>query len=186
MLNDIAKRARNPRSLFIRWAEDFEQRATMIRWHEPLLIPGLIQTEAYARALVSWKPISTEAETELATRLSRQTILDRAELRMLLLGSVLDRQVGDASVMAEQIDHVLNLGARSTVQLQIVPDTPDVAGALGGAFAIASQGTSDIAVFTDSTVQSSVYTDDEGLPVPCGYGTACTRTRYRGLRREIS
>jgi hypothetical protein len=43
--------------------------------------------------------------------------------------------------------------------LQIVPDTADVAGALGGAFAIAMEGSADTAVFTDSTVQSGVHTE---------------------------
>jgi transcriptional regulator with XRE-family HTH domain len=160
-LNDLAKRARNPRSLFIRWADDFEQRATLIRWFEPLLVPGLAQCEGYARALVNWKPFSTDAETKLSTRLGRQSVLERAEFRVLLLGSVLHREIGDASVMCEQIDHLLSLGARTSVQLQIVPDTPDVGGALGGAFSVASQGTHDIAVFTDSTVQSGVYVETD-------------------------
>jgi transcriptional regulator with XRE-family HTH domain len=160
-LNDYAKRARSPRSLFVKWAEDFEQRATLIRWFEPLLIPGLIQTENYARSLVSWKPFSLKAEMNLAERLARQSVLDRAELRVLLLGSVLYRKVGEASVMSEQIEHLLSIGARPSVTIQIVPDTPEVAGALGGAFAIATQGTADIAVLADSLVQSSVHTESD-------------------------
>ena len=160
-LNDLAKRARNPRSLFIRWSDDFEQRATLIRWFEQGLIPGLIQTESYMHAVASWKPFSANVEANLASRLARQSVLDRAELRVLILGSVVHREVGNAQVMSEQIDHLLNLGERPNITVQIVPDTPDVAGALGGAFAIATQGTSDIAVLADSLVQSTVHIETD-------------------------
>jgi transcriptional regulator with XRE-family HTH domain len=161
MLNDYAKRARSPRSWFARWAEDFESRATLIRWFEPLLIPGFIQTENYARAVLAFKPDSPDAEANLHTRLARQSVLDRASLRVLLLGSVLNRQVGDASVMCEQIDHLLAVGVHPSVTLQIVPDIPEVAGALGGAFAIATQGTADIAVYSESIVKGGVYTESD-------------------------
>jgi transcriptional regulator with XRE-family HTH domain len=160
VLNDYATRARSPRSWFAKWADDFEQRATMLRWFEPLLVPGLLQTENYARALVSWKPFSSDdTDARLNTRLARQSVLERAELRVLILGSVLNREVGDASVMSEQIAHLLNLGSRSSITIQLVPDTPDVAGALGGAFAIATEGAADTAAYADSLVQSGVYTD---------------------------
>jgi hypothetical protein len=167
-VNDVAKRARSPRSLFIRWSDDYEQRATLIRWFEPLLVPGLPQTEDYARALVKWKPFSaSDVDATLRDRLARQSVLDHSELRVLLLGSVLHREVGDASVMAAQIDHLLDLGARASVTIQIVPDTPDVAGALGGAFAIATQGTSDIAVLADSLVQSTVHIESDLVERAC-------------------
>ncbi len=158
-LNEYAKRARSPRSWFARWAEDFESRATFIRWFEPLLIPGLFQTERYARGILTWKPESANAEANLQVRLARQSVLDRAEIRVLLLASVLYRQVGDASDMCEQIDHLLDLGARPTVTLQMVPDVPEVAGALGGAFAIATQGTADIGVYYESIIKGGVYTE---------------------------
>jgi transcriptional regulator with XRE-family HTH domain len=93
-LLEWAKRARSPRSFFAKWSEDFEQRATMIRWFEPLLVPGLFQAEAYARVVVSWKPFSVDSEARLSTRLARQSIVDRAEIRTLMLASVLDREVG--------------------------------------------------------------------------------------------
>lgn len=156
---DYAERARSPRSWFAKWAEDYEQRATIIRWFEPLLVPGLIQCGNYMHAVASWKPFSAEADSSLSERLARQSVLDRAELRILLLGSVLYREVGDASVMSEQIDHLLNLGSRPSITIQIVPDTPDVAGALGGAFAIATEGTADVATYAESLVKGSVYTD---------------------------
>lgn len=161
VLTDLAQRARSgPPGWFAKWA-DIEARASLIRWFEPLLVPGLIQTEPYARAVLGWKPDSGSAEANLKTRLARQSVLDRAELRVVILGSVLNREVGDASVMCEQIEHLLAVGSRPSVMIQIVPDTPAVAGALGGAFAIATEETADVAAYTDSIVKGGVYTDPD-------------------------
>lgn len=161
VLTDLAQRARSgPPGWFAKWA-DIEARASLIRWFEPLLVPGLIQTESYARAVLAWKPDSGSAEANLKTRLARQSVLDRAELRVVILGSVLNREVGDASVMCEQVEQLLIVGSRPSVMIQILPDTPAVAGALGGAFAIATEETADVAAYTDSIVKGGVYTDPD-------------------------
>ena len=81
----------------------------------------------------------------------------------MILGSVLNREVGDASVMCEQMDHLLAVGGRPSVMIQVVPDTPEVAGALGGAFAIATEGAADVAAYTDSIVKGGVYTDPDQI-----------------------
>lgn len=159
VLIDLAQRAKTgPPGWFAKWA-DIETRATMIRWFEPLLVPGLLQTESYARAVLTWKPESASAEVNLTNRLARQSVLDRAELRVAVLGSVLNREVGDAATMCEQIQDLLAVGSRPSVVLQVVPDMPAVAGALGGAFAIATEGTADVAAYAESIVQGAVYTD---------------------------
>jgi transcriptional regulator with XRE-family HTH domain len=161
VLIDLAQRARSgPPGWFAKWA-DIEARASLIRWFEPLLVPGLIQTESYAKAVLGWKPDSGSAEANFRTRLARQSVLDRAELRVVILGSVLNREVGDASVMCEQVEYLLAVGSRPSVMIQIVPDIPAVAGALGGAFAIATEGTADVAAYTDSIVKGGVYTDPD-------------------------
>jgi hypothetical protein len=161
VLTDLAQRARSgPPGWFAKWA-DIEARASLIRWFEPLLVPGLIQTESYARAVLAWKPDSGSAEANLKTRLARQSVLDRAELRVVILGSVLNREVGDASVMCEQVEQLLIVGSRPSVMIHILPDTPAVAGALGGAFASATEETTNVAAYTDSMVKGGVYTDPD-------------------------
>lgn len=163
VIMDLAQRARSGTpGWFAKWA-DIEARASLIRWFEPLLVPGLIQTQAYARAVLAWKPDSAGAEANLRTRLARQSLLDRAELRVVILGSVLNREVGDASVMCEQMEHLLAVGTRPSVMIQVVPDIPEVAGALGGAFAIATEGAADVAAYTDSIVKGGVYTDPDQI-----------------------
>jgi transcriptional regulator with XRE-family HTH domain len=159
MLLEYARRARYPRSWFAVWADDFEQRATLIRWFDPLLVPGLCQTENYARGTLAWKPNSADAEANLAERLARQSVLDRAELRVLILGSVLHRGVGGADVMSEQTQHLIDLGERANVMLGIVPDTSEIVGALGGAFAIATESNTDTAAYSGSLINGTVHTD---------------------------
>ena len=64
---------------FASWV-DAEQRAAVIRWWEPLLIPGLLQTADYARAVFeAWRAIDGGADTDeqVAARLARQVIFDR-------------------------------------------------------------------------------------------------------------
>jgi hypothetical protein len=133
----------------------------VIRWFEPLLVPGLIQTKSYANVVLSWKPESASTEANLKNRLARQSVLERAELRAVILESVLYREVGDAAIMSEQIAHLLDVGGRPTVTLQVLPDTSPVAGALGGAFAIASQGAADVATYSESIVEGTVHTDPD-------------------------
>ena len=65
VLTDLAQRARTgPPGWFAKWA-DIEARASLIRWFEPLLIPGLLQVESYARAVLAWKPDSASTEANL-------------------------------------------------------------------------------------------------------------------------
>ena len=65
-------------SWFAEWI-DSERRATSLRWWEPLLIPGLLQTADYARAILAADPETAEDQLDelVAARLERQAILDR-------------------------------------------------------------------------------------------------------------
>jgi transcriptional regulator with XRE-family HTH domain len=161
-LTKLAQQARSgPPGWFAGWTDDIEASASVIRWFEPSLVPGLIQTEAYARAVLSWKPESASTEANLRSRLARQSVLDRAELRVVVLETVLYREVGDAATMSEQVAHLLTVGGRPAVTLQVLPDTPAVAGSLGGAFAIASEGAADVATYSESIVEGTVHTDPD-------------------------
>jgi transcriptional regulator with XRE-family HTH domain len=161
-LTKLAQQARSgPPGWFAGWTDDIEARASVIRWFEPSLVPGLVQTEAYARAVLSWKPESARTEANLASRLARQSVLDRAELRVVVLETVLYREVGDTATMSGQVEHLLDVGGRPAVTLQVLPDIPAVAGSLGGAFAIASEGAADVATYSESIVEGTVHTDPD-------------------------
>ena len=63
---------------FQQWA-GIEARATVLRWYEPLVVPGLLQTEDYARAILSARPDGNldDLDEQVAARLARQAISDR-------------------------------------------------------------------------------------------------------------
>jgi transcriptional regulator with XRE-family HTH domain len=104
-----------------------EQAAVHIRAYEAQFIPGLLQTEEYARALLSaGDPQATaeEVDRRVALRLARQRIITRE--RPPLLWAVMDETVlhwpvGGPKVMRAQIDHLLEIGMLPNVRLQMMP-----------------------------------------------------------------
>ncbi|MGN7135775.1 helix-turn-helix domain-containing protein [Streptomyces pseudogriseolus] len=93
----------------------------------PTIVPGLLQTEGYARALLlKGKPRATpeEIEGDVSKRLARQSVLHVSappDLRVVLCESVLMRRVGNAEVMREQLAALLEHGSRPTTRLRILP-----------------------------------------------------------------
>ncbi|GAA4689534.1 helix-turn-helix domain-containing protein [Streptomyces buecherae] len=101
-----------------------EQQATMIRMFNPLLLPGLVQTRAYAtEVLRGGRPVDLEAL--VAARLERQAILTREEwpvrLWLVINEAVLRAQVGDAQTMREQLLRVRDLAETPQHRVQVVP-----------------------------------------------------------------
>ncbi|MBO0820553.1 MAG: helix-turn-helix transcriptional regulator [Nocardiopsaceae bacterium] len=141
------------------WAE-YETPAALIRAWSPGGMNGLVQTEAYARALLATMPDVPEAvvETRLAGRTERQRrILHREnppEVWILVDELALYREVGSPEVMAEQLDHLLAVAAMPNVTVQIVPATAHPA--IGYGLVIA-----DGAAYTEHIVQGYVYTEPE-------------------------
>lgn len=115
----------NPLSDFIA----LESEAGTIRQWESNSVPGLLQTEAYARQLTEgYNNISTMPPREIArrveVRIKRQEILHWTKPPQLLLvidEAVLMRRVGDAEVMREQLGRLLAIGDLPHVTLQILP-----------------------------------------------------------------
>ncbi|WP_189333181.1 helix-turn-helix domain-containing protein [Actinoplanes ianthinogenes] len=104
-----------------------EAEAASIHAWEPLLIPGLLQTAAYARALVvAHRAEHNEGETErrVEARMERQDILsgEEAPFMQAVLGeSALRRQVGGRDVMRDQLAFLAKMTERQNVQVHIVP-----------------------------------------------------------------
>jgi hypothetical protein len=120
-----------------------EAEATELRWYEPLIVPGLLQTEAYARTLLRTRVGVTEDEFEamLAARLERQVILARPKpptLWVLLDEGVLHRPVGDAQVMHEQVSYLAAAARRPNIVVQVVPRSVGAYEGLRGPLVLAS------------------------------------------------
>ncbi|MEO3812853.1 helix-turn-helix transcriptional regulator [Sphaerisporangium sp. B11E5] len=137
------------------WLED-EQDATGLCSWEPMLIPGLFQTEAYAREMFATAPGITaeEVEERLAGRMRRQSILNRAKpplISVIMDEAVLHRRIGGAHVLREQLQFVLEVAQRPEVTLQIVPYEAEAhCGLAGGGFIIAEKNGAPYAAYTDA------------------------------------
>ncbi|WP_329037480.1 helix-turn-helix transcriptional regulator [Streptomyces sp. NBC_00178] len=108
-------------------ARRLERQATMIREYALTFMPGILQTERYARAVLStaFPPRSDEeCDRHVVTRLERAKVLDDPVTPIvwaLLDEAVLRRPAGTPQVMAEQIMHVVRLGERGRVRVHVLP-----------------------------------------------------------------
>lgn len=100
-----------------------EAKASVIRIFEHSVVPGLLQTEAYARAIFKGGRVK-KVDEHVTTRMMRQSILARQEppeLMVILNESVLDLPVGGRVVMAEQLARLAELSQRDDVLIRVVP-----------------------------------------------------------------
>ncbi|MFJ4503445.1 helix-turn-helix domain-containing protein [Streptomyces sp. NPDC088864] len=125
-------------------AAEAEARATEIKEYAPQLIPGLLQTEAYARA-ICWAYQPTAAEDVIddlvAGRLERSQLLADPTTPMLwavLDEAVLRRRVGSPKVMAEALRHIANLIRQHRVIVQVLPFSAGAHTALTGSLKLMS------------------------------------------------
>ncbi|MEU1368891.1 helix-turn-helix transcriptional regulator [Streptomyces sp. NPDC005803] len=120
-------------------AAEAEARAEAIREYAPQLIPGLLQTEAYARAVFrEYQPTAVESAIDelVATRLERAQLLVDPTVPLLwvvLDEAVLRRRVGGPEAMAEALRHIAGLVRQHRIIAQVLPFSEGAHMALGGA-----------------------------------------------------
>ncbi|WP_171166539.1 helix-turn-helix transcriptional regulator [Streptomyces sp. I05A-00742] len=106
---------------------DAEAEAISLSSYEPLLIPGLLQTEEYTRALISthWPPVEDdEVELRVARRLKRQEKLAAkpyALFSFIIYEAALRSGVAGREGMKRQLQHLLEAADRPNVSVQILP-----------------------------------------------------------------
>jgi transcriptional regulator with XRE-family HTH domain len=112
------------------WFQDYlglEESASRIQTFEVQFLPGLMQTEDYAKAIATrgWSQLASQrADRQVAVRIRRQELLarpDAPQLWAIIDESVLHRPIGGRRVMLAQIEHLLELTKRPNITLQIVP-----------------------------------------------------------------
>jgi Domain of unknown function (DUF5753) len=117
-------------------------RAALIRSYEVQFVPGLLQTEDYARAVIGagTRGAGTEVvERRVGVRMSRQEVLGRpgaARLWVVVDEAALRRPIGGPKVMRAQLEHLLVLAERPYLTLQVMPFRFGGHAADGGAFSI--------------------------------------------------
>lgn len=147
VLQDEVDRAKLPR--FFRNFALIEAEALSRFSYDPLLVPGLLQTEAYARSLFAGHcpPLSEETiDQHTEARLGRQKLLTRepmAELSFIIGEDALRDPVGDSEVMREQWQRLLEVGALRNVELQIMPARRGFHPGKNGAFVVVESKEND-------------------------------------------
>ncbi|MFR9731248.1 helix-turn-helix domain-containing protein [Saccharopolyspora sp. MS10] len=125
-----------------RWRDflDYEGKAVRMHSFEPMLIPGLLQTPEYARAVISgMEPGRSEEELDelVATRMARQIILSRSRAPLfhaVLEETALRRPIGSPGVMKRQLLHLLMMVESEHVCLRLVPRSVGAYPGLHGSF----------------------------------------------------
>lgn len=119
-----------------------EEAASQIRTYEIQFVPGLLQTEDYARAVVAAgmpRALDDEVERRVNLRKVRQRILGRPEppvVWAVVDEAALRRPIGGRGVMRGQIHHLLDLTKRPNIKVQVMPFRLGGHAAEGGAFTI--------------------------------------------------
>jgi Domain of unknown function (DUF5753)/Helix-turn-helix domain len=121
---------------------DLESAATLIRTYEGQLVPGLLQTEEYMRAVIGGANLDEspeEAERRVALRMARQTLLTRPDgprLWAVIDEAALRRPVGSPEVMRGQLARLIDAAKLGSVVLQILPLLAGAHPGMVGAFSI--------------------------------------------------
>jgi transcriptional regulator with XRE-family HTH domain len=160
----MAKEANKPgwwqsyRDVLPQWFQPFiglEEAASLIRTYEVQFVPGLLQTEEYARAIMTQgnrQASSDVVDRMVSVRMSRQKILSRdnpPRLWVVVDEAALRRPVGGPKVMRKQLEALLELVEHRTLSLQVMPFSLNGHTVDGGAFSILR--------FPDSDLSDVVY-----------------------------
>ena len=159
---------------FKSWPE-YEDKAAHLRDWSPSIITGLLQTQDYARALISVQPhITSDTVTaRLAARMQRQErVLGRSNppAAWFIIDELsLYRQVGSAQDMAAQLRHLLEAAAMPKATMQVLPAVAHPVNASGFLMA-------DDAVWIEHAASGFVYTEKETV--------SALQLRFDSLRAE--
>ena len=121
---------------------ELEADASSIREWQTTLIPGLLQIEDYARAVIAgFRPDGDRAEVErrVQARAIRRTLISREgapRLHVVLDESVLRRQVGGPAVMRRQLSHLWDMAHRPNITVQVMPYVAGAHEGVGGSFIV--------------------------------------------------
>lgn len=119
-----------------------EESAQLIRTYEVQFIPGLLQSEDYARAIINGGGNalpSDVVERRVSVRMNRQKLLYRTNpprLWVVVDEAALHRPIGGPKVMRGQLEHLIELGDLPNLTLQVMPFSFGGHAAEGGAFTI--------------------------------------------------
>lgn len=168
-----------------------EAEAESVRWYSPMLVPGLLQTERYAREVISSGLLIAppgEVERRVQVKMNRQRVLARenpAQLSVVLDEAAVLRAVGSTDVMREQLAHLAAMAARPAITVHVLPLSAGAHPASTGEFTILAFPdliAPDVVYLENMT--SDLYVESEGDVYR--YGMAFDRLRELALPPQKS
>jgi transcriptional regulator with XRE-family HTH domain len=140
-VTDLIATVRNIEAMYVEWrrtlgtgtrrrqqaSRKLEARTRLMRWYEPLLIPGILHTAEYAEAVmrrvIKFYDIPDDLDAGVAERMERQQILYRGDHRFhfVITHQALLTTVGDSDVIIGQLDRLLAVMSLPRVTLGIIP-----------------------------------------------------------------
>jgi transcriptional regulator with XRE-family HTH domain len=161
----------------------YEAEATALYVFQHSLVPGLLQTPAYARAVLATRPNTTDDELDnlVAARLARQAILTRDDPPAPLLWALIDegvlyRPVAPAEVMHDQLMELVRMSRLPNVTIQVIPYSAGGHTGLLGAFVVADLDSSLGIVYVEDIADGRVFEDPGAV--------SRVTLRYRSLQSE--
>jgi Domain of unknown function (DUF5753) len=146
-----------------------EQEASKISIYDPLFIPGLLQTAAYAEAVIEGTRLEeagAPVESKVEVRMNRQAVLtkktDAPQVWVVIHEAALGLQIGeDGSVMREQLQRLLDRARLPNVNIQVLPTASAPHPGLNGSFKILGfPEKNDLDVVHTETLLNSVYIEE--------------------------
>ncbi|WBB48271.1 helix-turn-helix transcriptional regulator [Verrucosispora sp. WMMA2044] len=165
---------------FLRPWLDAERVAQQLRCYHPTLVPGLLQTEHYARAMIRADDMFSDDEVErrLAVRMDRQAILTRPEPPILVavIEEATLRRADESfrGIMAQQIAHLVDCVQRGGVLIHIIPAELSVHVGLDGPLTLARGAEGDWVGYLENQVGGATIDRAEEI--------ATLLARWEGIR----
>lgn len=151
-----------PLEWFGKWLE-VEGQATELWSFEVFVIPGLLQTEDYATAVLRAANHNADLDEEIAARLERQKVIEKEDAPtfvVLVAEGALRNNMGGTKVMHDQLMHLADMAKRDNVIVQIIPAMSHVCAGFTGPFVLANFDGGDVA-YVDNAISGEVIEDAE-------------------------
>lgn len=164
MKEEVA-RARYP--AFFRDLARMETEAVELHSYETVVMTGLLQTEDYARAVFAMRrPLLDEVvvEQRIAARMARQEIFKRRPaptLSFVIDEAVLRRPLGGKKVLQGQLEHLLLIGQKLNVELQVMPNSREDNAGVDGPFTLLTPKGGDQVAYVEGQGRSVTITERE-------------------------
>jgi transcriptional regulator with XRE-family HTH domain len=159
------ERAQYP--VFFQGMAALEKESIELVMYDTLVVNGLLQTEEYMRALLDMRrpPLDPETiEQRVAARLARQDIFDRRPaplLSFVMDEAVLRRQYGGKDVLRGQREHLLLIGQKRNVEIQVMPLDCEESAGVDGPFTVVTRKDGKRFVYAEAQGTSALQTDPE-------------------------